>query len=322
MNPREKNNRRTNGNDNDPNFDLDSYIEEKSREGQTGQQTHEELPRDENYRIRNSIAIVIVAALMFLWAFDWSPGNAYNFFFGGNNETPVIAGAGPNVGVGTPVTPTIPVPPVPPVAPVAPVAPIAPVAPVAPTTTSLDQSMTDYLIELREYGLLSDNKLSTFEARQLYDAGVPISYIHQIDDKGWLEHFSFVHISEFYRNNVPMQYLESLEEAGYLFEFSFPAITEYYKAGIPIEYLQNMDRAGYLNELSFPAITEFYRSGVTNDYLNKMDEAGYLDELSFVYITEYFRNGVTVEFLDKLKETGLYDDLNYLDVVDMYKREN
>ncbi len=316
MNQREKNKGRAFGNDKDPNFDLDSYIEEKSREGQAQQQAPEELPKDENYRTRNSIAIVVVAALMFLWAFDWSPGNAYNFFFGSDENAAVVSETGSGVGVG------VTTPPVPPMPRVEPVAPVAPAEPVAPVVSSLDISMTDYLIELRNFGLLSDGKLSTFEARQLYDAGVPISYIHQIDDRGWLEHFSFVHISEFYRNDVPMQYLELLEEAGFLFEFSFPAITEYYRAGIPIDYLQNMDQAGYLNELSFPAITEFYRSGVSNDYLNKMKEAGYLDDLSFVYITEYFRNGVTTEFLDKLKESGLYDDLNYLDVVDLYKREN
>lgn len=319
MNPREKNKGRAFGNDNDPNFDLDSYIEERSREEQTHQHPPQELERDENYRTRNYVAIVLAAVLMFFWAFDWSPGNAYSFFFGNNVDAPVVAETGPGVGVALPTTP---VPPRPPVAPVEPVAPVAPFEPVAPVINSLDMSLTDYLIELRNYGLLSDDKLSTFEARQLYDAAVPISYIHQIDDRGWLEHFSFVHISEFYRNRVPLEYLETLEQAGFLFELSFPAITEYYRSDMPISYLQNMDQAGYLNDLSFPAIVEFYRSGVSMDYLNTMDKAGYLDDLSFVYIIEYYRNGVTPEFLDKLKETGLYDDLNYLDVVDMYKREN
>jgi hypothetical protein len=270
-------------------FDLDSYLEEQSQEQP---KTTAPLIEDDHETsfMKNAILGVALLFTSFMWYHDWSPSQAYNSIFGSDENSVIATGqAGNQIVIDIP---EIRIPDI----------NINQqqeieraieneLARAGLSDVSLP-SVTDYLIELKDKGLLEDGKLSAFQARQLHEGGVPISYIEQVNDAGYLDDLNFVAITEFYRNDIPL------------------------------EYLEQFDQAGYLDRMNFVSISEFYKNNVSMDYLNSLDEAGYLDDLSFVYITEYYKAGVTTEFLNELKAKGLYEDLNFIDVVELYKSEN
>jgi len=269
-------------------FDLDSYIEEQAQGNQSKQQIPLNEDTHETSFWKNAVLGAALACTAFLWYHDWSPVQAYESVFG-SDEAPTVIAQGQS---GSRIVIDIPEIEIPEIE--------------IPEQREIERairqelerasatlpSVTDYLVELKDRGLLEDGKLSAFQARQLHQGGVPISYIVDVDNAGYLDDLNFVAITEFYKNDIPLDYLEQFE------------------------------KAGYLDRLNFVAISEFYKNDVSMEYLNNLDQAGYLDELSFVYITEYYKNGVTTEFLDQLKSTGLYNDLSFIDVVEMYKDEN
>ncbi len=272
------NNRSKKRNSDQP-FDLDNYLEEKSAEyGQEQEFESESVSVDRKY---TNILIVAVAITSFIWYMDWTPRAIFQSLFGDSNVEVVT---------GTPVVVEIP-----------PINIDIPEINIPEIDIDIDPDIggsasnlgpiVAYLQELQNQGLLED-KISAFEARQVYDAGVPISYLLELDRRGYLSELSFIEIGEFYKNEVPFEYLDQLKERG------------------------------YYGRLSFIDVSEYYRNDVSFDYLDIMDEAGYLDELSFVHVTEYYRNGVTPEFLDELKESGLYNSLSFIDVVEIYKSQN
>lgn len=272
------------GNDLDDDFDLDSYIEEQSSDSgslwnDSTQAPHRENP--ETYRKKNFLLIAAIVFASVLWVFDWSVPDMWNSFFG--SDEVATTQAAPDININIPEIPAIPA---------------IPSIPGAPTITQdvqtpppLEMSLTEYLSELNDLGYL-DDKLSAFSARQLYDSNIPVSYLQQLDEAGYLEDLSFVYITNYFTNNIPLSYLDQLRDAGIYEELSFVDVNSYYQNEIPI------------------------------DYLEQLNEAGYLEELSFVYVTNYYQNGITTEFLDQLKESGLYDNLSFLDVIDIYQREN
>lgn len=276
-----------NSNNNDD-FDLDSYLEEQSHQQQTQASPQiEEEP--ENSFMKNAILGLALIFTAFLWYHDWSPKEAYGSIFGSDEPRVIATGQS-----GNQIVIDIPDINIPDIA--------------GPEVAELERALeqefsrvsgsanlppvTDYLVELKELGLLEDDKLSAFQARQLHSGGVPVSYIQEVDNAGFLDDLNFVAISEFYKNDIPLSYIAQYEEAG------------------------------FMDKVNFVGLSEFYKNNVSLDYLNTLDQAGYLEDLSFVYITEYYKAGVTTAFLDDLKAKGLYDDLNFIDVVEMYKDEN
>ncbi|MFN1833624.1 hypothetical protein AB2B38_000060 [Balneola sp. MJW-20] len=263
----------------DPDFDLDSYIDENSREDSSLFQ--EPLETEEINSSNTKNLILIAATILFaIWWFDndWNPLNNFTGLSGGeDNVTQVTEGTDGGISINIPV---IRIPPINVDIPDAPTAPPAP----------LSMPLSEYITDLQNLGLLED-KISTFSARQVYDGGVPISYLQELNQAGLLEDLSFVYINSYFQN------------------------------GTPISYLQELQEAGVYDGLSFVYVNSFYENGVSTEYLQRLDETGYLDELSFVYINSYYEAGVTPEFLDRLKEQGIYDDLSFLDVVDLYQRE-
>lgn len=268
-------------------FDLDSYIEE-----QTHQQEEIQHPTEEEQEpsfMKNAILGLALVFTCFMWYHDWSPKEAYTSIFGADETTVIATGeAGNRIVIDIP---DIRIPDI-----------------RLPESREIERAIeqelgrladattlppvTDYLVELKELGLLEDNKLSAFEARQLHSSGVPVYYIQEVDNAGFLDDLNFVAIGEFYQNNIPLSYINQYEEAG------------------------------ILDKVNFVGLSEFYINEVPMDYLTTLDAAGYLEDLSFVYIIEYYNAGVTTDFLDGLKEKGLYEDLNFIDVVELYKDEN
>jgi hypothetical protein len=301
--------RKSNNPTDDPNFNLDDYLEEKGYETDDSRDFEDEIEKaDRRY---TNVLIVAVAVTGMFWYMDFTPRAIYQSLFGSPNVetvsgTPVVVDIPPiNIEIPEINIPDIDID-------------------IDPDVNSNEASLgpiLEYLQELQNQGLL-DTKISAFEARQVYYAGVPINYLLELDQKGYLEEFSFVEIGEFYKNQIPFEYLDEMDQNGYLDRLSFVEIGEFYKSQIPFEYLDELDESGYLDRLSFVEIGEFYKNDVSFDYLDKLDQTGYLDELSFVYVVEYYRNGVTTEFLDELKETGLYNSLSFIDVVELYKNQN
>ncbi len=292
-------------NDLDSDFDLDGYLNEKAQNPESEDQI-EEVFEERSDLIKNSLLVLAVITTIFLWTFDWSPRNAYNYFFEGENPILVFEEGGQTASPDIEQT----------------VVSEAPRFPEFETTAEPSEgSAVDYLVELREKNLIGDNKLSGFDARQLYSSGVPVSYLEALDEPNLLGEFSFVDISEFYDSRIPIEYLQALDQAGYLNDLSFVDITEFYENNVPFEYLDQLNEIGILDELSFVDITEFYSANVSMGYLRQLEENGYIGNLSFVDITEFFENGVTVEFLNELKSKGLIDELSFVDIVDLYAAE-
>lgn len=276
-------------NSNNPDdFDLDSYIEEQSSYQHTEKQPQIEHQEEPSF-MKNAILGLALLFTGFMWYHDWSPQQAYTSVFGGDDVRIISTnqqGNGFSINI-----PDIEIPDI-------------NINENDELNRAIEQeftrlnefgqipAVTDYLVALKDAGLLADDKLSAFQARQLHAAGVPISYIQEVDNAGFLDDLNFVAISEFYKNQIPLSYITQFEEAG------------------------------FLDKVNFVGISEFYKNNVSMEYLNTLDNAGYLDDLSFVYVTEYFKAGVTPEFLNSLKEKGLYDDLNFIDVVELYKDEN
>ncbi|MEX0610033.1 MAG: hypothetical protein WD016_07260 [Balneolaceae bacterium] len=266
--------------DKDSDFDLDTYLEEQSSQNNAGK--IEPDVHDNTRFFKNTLLTFAVILASVLWYFDWSPAQAWAGIFGDTNDNVTVGSntVAPNIGVNIP---SIEIPRIPTI-------PTFPFSEGGTQAADLNMSMTEYLTELKELGFL-ENQVSTFSARQLYNS------------------------------NIPITYLEELNEAGYLADLSFVHITNYYQSQVPISYLDQVREAGFYDDLSFVDITNYYQHNVPMQYLKELDDAGYLVDLSFVHVTNYYQAGVTTEFLDQLKETGLYDDLNFLDVVDLYKSE-
>lgn len=294
-------------NDLDSDFDLDHFIDDQSYQDTATIESDDNVKEERFDLIKNSLLVVAVITTIFLWTFDWSPRNAYSYFFGGDSPVLVFE-------EGTPTN----------VAPVLPTIPAAPRLPQADAgvAPSQNSSALDYITELRDKGLLADNKLSSFDANQLYNEDVPITYIESLDNANLLNEFSFVDISEFYNNRIPIEYLQSMEQAGYLDDFSFVDITEFYENNVPLAYLDQLNNIGVLNDLSFVEITEFYSNSVSLDYLTALEENNLLSIFSFVEVTEFYTNGVTIEFLNELRSRDLLNELSFVDIVDLFEADS
>ena len=272
---------------NNDDFDLDSYLEEQAH--QTVEPTQQIEDEHEPSFLKNAMLGLALVFTAFLWYHDWSPKQAYASIFGAEEPRLISTGqAGNQIVIDIPEI-TIPEISIPESREIQ--RAIEQELARASETANLP-SVTDYLVQLKELGLLEDDKLSAFQARQLHSSGVPVSYIQEVDNAGFLDDLNFVAISEFYNNDIPLSYLTEFEEAG------------------------------FLDKVSSIGISEFYKNNVSMDYLRTLDQAGYLDDLSFVHITEYYKAGVTTSFLDDLKAKGLYEELSFVDIVEMYKDEN
>jgi len=75
---------------NDPNFDLDEYIRQKSEEGDDFSFQPPEQEAPEGSTFKNALLIVSVFMAAFLWYHDWSPAQAWNSVFGSNQQTVAV----------------------------------------------------------------------------------------------------------------------------------------------------------------------------------------------------------------------------------------
>ena len=95
-------------NNSDNEFDLDAYLEEKSREGQTGKTSEAgNLTSAWSDTAKNSMLVVLTLVLSVLWYHDWNLGKLNDRFFGAPETAQFII---PPVPVPEPVEIHIPEP--------------------------------------------------------------------------------------------------------------------------------------------------------------------------------------------------------------------
>jgi hypothetical protein len=190
------------GNQDDPDFDLDSYIDEQANaiDAETFDQEYVEPPTSTK---RNIIALLLFAVIPAVWFLTSSPISFFNFDNG--NQTTVSQGQ--NVVQ-------------------APLPPAAPLPPRISTTEGVTSVYLDYLQAANEAGYT--NQINPTGIRALYDSGVPLSYLEQMNQAGFLDDFSYSGIIGLYNGGVPMEYLTMMNEAGYLDDFSYSGIIGLY----------------------------------------------------------------------------------------------
>src|SRR5690554_6896449 len=172
----------------DQSFDLDAYIEEQSRLA-SQQHMQEPYEKDKSYRFKNITIITCLFIVGIFWLNDW------NFPFQSSEEPALVTEMPPEASLtnpGVPVTiPSINIPPI----------NIPPINIETNQAPALGITLTDYLTQLKESGYLN-GKISTFNARQLYAANVPISYLEGLDDVGFLEKLNYFYITQYFAAGV------------------------------------------------------------------------------------------------------------------------
>jgi hypothetical protein len=315
---------------NDPNFDLDEYIREKSEEeGELSFDAISEEPEDGS-AFKNAILIFMVFTAAYLWYYDWSPSQAWASVFGGDNVE-VFINPAPDVNINIPEINIPDIPPIP--------------------DLNFEGGFADYLVEINNAGLNDLFSNSGYQA--LYQTGVPIEYLEQLNDAGYLEDdFSYSAVIGLYNGNVPVEYLDGLSAINLLDDFSYSGIIGLYNSDVPTSYLNGMSEAGYLDEFSYSAIIGFYNSDVSITYLNELQannlledfsysgiiglyngdvptdyiqdlkNADYLDSFSYSAIIGMYNGGVTLDYINGLKERNLLENLSYSDIIRMYNTDN
>jgi len=240
---------------NDPNFDLDEYIKQKSQLDPTSQLHQSEIEDREQSKFKNAVLIFLVFAAGFLWVNEWSVSQTWNSLFGSNESATSFEFA-------PPVIPDFEIPDVP-----------------APPIPGNESGLVNYMRGLEEAGL-ADIYANTGNIA-LYQTGVTVDYLSQMNEAGYLDEFSYSAIIGLYNGNVTIDYLNSLGNAGYLEQFSYSAIIGLYNGGVTIDYLNQMNEAGYLDDFSYSAIIGLYNGGVTTDFIDQLNENGLLEDMSY-----------------------------------------
>jgi len=294
-------------NTDDPDFDLDAYIDEQANaDDQNFEQEFNSHPTTK----RNLLALSVIL-IPAIWFFLSDPFSVFsddsNFSSSQAGQTIVVERPEPNVRVIT-----------------------APAAPVplqgsnfsfepGYTVAELDMSYTDYLAELKEYGYLDDFGGSA--STRLYQNNVPVEYIDQFGKAEVLNNFGSTSISRLYQNQVPFDYIQNMADAGLLNNFGSTSISRLYQNQIPFEYIIKFKEANVLDDFGSTSISRLYQNGVPTEYISEIATNGYLNNFGSTSIVRLHQNQVPVSFLKALDEKGLLDDMSSESVVTAYQLE-
>ena len=184
---------------NDPDFDLDSYIEEQSHPASENLFEEAEIEKQPSTK-RNIIALALFVLLPAFWFFNSDPFSVFG------DDTNTITGSGQNM-----ITP----PPPPPI-------PSVDIPQFNTSGEAISSSYLDYLREATDKGYT--NYFSNTGIQALYNSGVPLSYLGEIEEGGFLDDFSYSAVIGLYSGGVPVAYLTQFQDAGILDTFSYSAI--------------------------------------------------------------------------------------------------
>lgn len=246
---------------NNPNFDLDEYIRQKSQSDTSSQLHQPDIEDREHSKFKNAVLIFLVFAAGFLWVNEWSVSETWNSVFGSDESATSFEFA-------PPVIPDFEIPDIP-----------------APPISVNETGFVNYLLELNEAGL--DDIFSSPAQQAFYQTDVPISYLSELVEARYQD-LSYPAIIAYYNSDVPLEYLNTLRNAGYLEELSYPAIIALNSSGVSLDYLNTLDEAGYLQSLSYPAIIAYFNTGVTVDFLNRLRDNNLLENMSYPEVISAF----------------------------------
>lgn len=268
---------RTPGNNGDGDFDLDEYILQQSHDATSDfSNTPEESQKDDDSsQFKNAVLIFFVFSAAFLWYNNWNPAQAWNSFFGSENqEVPAEAPANdfsysftmPDIPEINIEIPDIEIPSIP--------------------DAAMDGQFSDYLADIRDAGLQEVYSNSGLQA--LYQTGVPVDFLTQLHEEGFLEEYSYSAIIGFYHGGVTLEYLQQLRDSGYLEDFSYSAIIGMYNGEVTVDYLNQLSEGGFLDKYTYSAIIAFYNTGVTADYLEQLQNNDLLNDMSYSDIIQAY----------------------------------
>lgn len=251
------------GGDHDPDFDLDEYIRQQSRENPRSTQSHAAVD-EETSQFKNAILMFIIFAAAFLWANDWSPTQAWASIFGSEETVAEV----------TSTTPPFTIPDIPEI----------PDMPALPNVGN-ETGYVNFLIEINDAGLSDIYSGPALQA--FYQSEVPTSYLSELVEAGYQE-LSYPEIIAYYNANIPLEYLNTLTEYGFLSEFSYPEVIAYYSSDVSMEYLRTLNEAGYLESLSYPAVIAYFNNSVTVDFFNQLRDNDLLENMSYPEVVSAF----------------------------------
>lgn len=312
----QKNKNHSLNNDLDPEFDLDQYIDEQAGELPTNESPQEVTPF--SYRAKNSLILVAAFTAVFLWAFEWSPQNAYSYFFGESTEmTPQPVQNQGAVASTSPGGFNISIPPINIEIPDIDIEiPEFQSTTVSGNNPDLGMSFTDYMAKLNELGYMGDFGSSSL--RSLYRNNVPVNVIDQYGQAGMIDDFGGSGISRLYNNQVPFEYVAGFKQSGIIDEFGSTSISRLYNNKVPLEYILQFDQVGLLDEFGSTSISRLYGNEVPVNYINEIAQAGLLDEFGSTSISRLYQNNVPLSFLRELDERGLLENMSSTSIVEAY----
>lgn len=274
-------------NPDDPDFDLDQFIDEKSGSEEVPPAPGVSLkkPKRSTFK-RDIIALTLLGVAAFLWYFDWNPMNAFGSSES-NQLVTIVEGrpqAGDAISQGNTGTRTFPI--------------------------------LDYMqaVQAMDFG----STPSESQIRALYNNGVPLEYIQKLDEVDFLDELNYSGVIALYANGVSQEYLDVLEELDYLDEVNYSGIVGLWANGVSSDYLRKLDEIDYLDEVNYSGIIGMYVNGVDEAYLEGLAKADYLDEVNYSGIIGLKANNVPIEFIQELRNRDLLDDMNYSQVISLY----
>lgn len=249
---------------NEPDFDLDLYLEEQARQGDFDHTYASQDEFEEPTTKRNLIAMGLFLVIPAVWFFST--------LFGVNEEaipTRFTTAQAPTINIEIPdiEIPDIEIPSI-----------SFPAEFATQTTSNLNISYTEYLEALNELGYLDD--FGSSSSLRLYNNSVPVDYIDRLGKAGLLSTFGSSSISMLYQNEIPLSFLSELKEANLLDNFGGSSIIRLYRNEVPVSYLSEAQEAGVLNQFGSSSLSQLFRNDVPVSYLLTLREKGLLPNMS------------------------------------------
>lgn len=246
-----------------PDSELDSrekelLVKDKPDEASTSS----ELWEDSKRFFKNFLVATLCVIIILLWWFDW------NFSALANRTSDVISGLfGDEITEIGATPPTFEVPPVPGPGGTPPMPELSELGPeieaevraeISRAQNEMNMGMSDYVSAMEEAGYR--DLYSMPELSVMYQTGVEISYLDELNEVGLLEELPYTAIITFFSADVSTDYIVAMNESGYLERYGFPGVTAFYSSDIPVSYLNDLEEKGMLDDLSFSDILLMYQS--------------------------------------------------------------
>lgn len=222
------------GNDlksNDPDFDLDNYIDEQAGGDEAPGVSYR--VKKKSTRKRDSVVIGVAAILVFLWYFNWNPLNAFGSseasnieFFGSSDQ--VTATQDQNLPSRLEATSS---------------------SSSSSASSSSSYPYIDFVKGVGELDFSSTPSASGIQA--MYNNGVTLEYLQGLENLDILDDINYSGVIGLYANGVTLEYLNMLENLDYLDDLNYSSIIGLYANGVSTDYLQKLEDLDILDDTNY-----------------------------------------------------------------------